>query len=96
MCLYLCPYQKKASLFIPDTMSFMNSHLKCNILHSSHKNVLFSAHLNKLFNYRIQQLKVQLSILCLVKAFAQMRSEVAHGPAVAMKIKNMESPRETK
>lgn len=44
----------------------------------------------------MQQLKVQFSIPCLVKVFAQMKSEVAHGPAIAIKIKHVESPRAPK
>lgn len=95
MCLYLSVFIRRKHLYLSQLLcqTFINSHLKCNILHSSCKNVLSSAHLNKLFNYRMQQLKVQFSIPCLVKAFAQMRSEVTHGPAVPMKINNVELPR---
>lgn len=89
MCLYLSSPEQSISVY--PSYYVIHGHPKCNILHSSCQNVLSSAYLNKLFKYRMQQLKVQFSIPCLVKDFAQMRSEVAHGPAVAMKIKNIES-----
>lgn len=53
--------------------TFINSHLKCNTLQSPCGNALSSALRNEVYNYRIQQLKVQFSSPCLVKAFAQVK-----------------------